>query len=56
LLWNLKASSVGALGLKRLHADDVDDPQLLDPLYLRPPDIRPNPHPLIANPPKSGGF
>ena len=41
--WNLRASSLGFLALRRLHAGDVDDPQLLTPLYLRPPDIRPNP-------------
>jgi tRNA threonylcarbamoyladenosine biosynthesis protein TsaB len=44
--WNLKASLVGSLGLKRFHAHDFDDPQDLTPIYLRPPDIRPNPYPL----------
>ena len=47
--WNLKASSVGALGLKRFHNHDVDDPLTLEPIYLRPPDIRANPFPLINN-------
>jgi len=42
-LWNLKASSLGFLGLKRLLAGDVDHPATLSPRYLRPPDIRPNP-------------
>jgi tRNA threonylcarbamoyladenosine biosynthesis protein TsaB len=42
-LWNLKASAVGALGLKRFLAQDFDDLQELVPTYLRPPDIRPNP-------------
>ncbi len=51
--WNLKASSVGALGLRRFHANDVDDPQTLDPIYFRPPDIRPSPLPLVADPQKS---
>ena len=46
--WSLKASAVGALGLKRFHAHDFDEPQTLDPLYLRPPDIRPNPAPLMT--------
>ena len=41
--WNLKASSVGFLGLKRFQARDFDDLQGLNPLYQRPPDIRPNP-------------
>jgi len=41
--WNLKASAVGALGLKRFYAGDFDNTQSLDPLYLRQPDIRPTP-------------
>jgi tRNA threonylcarbamoyladenosine biosynthesis protein TsaB len=47
-IWSLKASSVGALGLKRFHDKDFDEPQTLDPLYLRPPDIRANPFPLMT--------
>jgi tRNA threonylcarbamoyladenosine biosynthesis protein TsaB len=47
--WNLKASVIGSLGLKRFHAHDFDDPQSLNPLYLRPPDIRPNPFSLLAD-------
>ena len=43
--WNLKASSIGSLGLKRFLARDFDEPQNLTPVYLRPPDIRPNPYP-----------
>jgi len=43
-LWNLRASAVGALGLKRFQAQDFDDPQDLVPIYLRPPDIRPTPY------------
>jgi len=46
--WNLKASAIGALGLKRFHAHDFDEPQTLDPLYLRPPDIKPNPFPVMT--------
>jgi tRNA threonylcarbamoyladenosine biosynthesis protein TsaB len=42
-LWNLKASALGALGLKRFLAHDFDDLQELVPTYLRPPDIRPHP-------------
>lgn len=41
--WNLKASSLGAIGLRRFHDHDFDDPHALNPVYLRPPDIRPNP-------------
>lgn len=48
-LWNPKASAVGLLGLKRFHAHDFDDSQQLSPIYMRPPDIRPNPSPLTAN-------
>ena len=42
--WNLKASAVGALGLERFHVHDFDELEGLDPLYLRPPDIRPTPY------------
>jgi len=45
--WNLKPSAVGALGIERFRARDFDDPQTLSPLYLRPPDIRPNPYLLL---------
>ena len=43
-LWNLRASSVGKLGLKRFLVQDFDDARDLVPIYLRPPDIRPNPY------------
>jgi tRNA threonylcarbamoyladenosine biosynthesis protein TsaB len=42
-LWNLRASSIGALGLKRFLNKDFDSITDLVPEYLRPPDIRPNP-------------
>jgi len=45
-LWTLKASAVGHLGLKRYHAGDHDDAGNLNPKYMRPPLIRPNPFPL----------
>ena len=48
-LWNLKASAVGTLGLKRFRIQDFDDIQDLVPSYLRPPDIRPNPYPLPSD-------
>lgn len=41
--WNLWASAVGSLGIKRFNAGDFDEAQSLSPIYLRPPDIRPNP-------------
>ena len=40
--WIPRASAVGYLGLKRFHVSDFDNEQDLNPLYLRPPDIRPN--------------
>jgi len=40
--WVLRASSVGALGLKRFHGGDFDDIRDMVPRYLRPPDIRKN--------------
>ena len=46
-LWNLKASAVGTLGLRRFHENDYDDLQDLVPAYMRPPDIRPNPFPPV---------
>lgn len=42
-LWNLRASTVGFLGLKRFMANDFDSITELVPEYLRPPDIRANP-------------
>ena len=40
-LWNLKASSLGILGLKRLQKDGSDNVEELVPIYLRGADIRP---------------
>jgi tRNA threonylcarbamoyladenosine biosynthesis protein TsaB len=45
--WNLKASSVGAIGLNRFHNKDYDDLRDLVPSYMRPPDIRPSSIPSI---------
>jgi tRNA threonylcarbamoyladenosine biosynthesis protein TsaB len=42
-LWTLRASSVGAMGLKRFLNKDFDDIIDLVPEYLQPPDIRPSP-------------
>ena len=49
--WNLRASAVGALGLERFQQQDYDKLQDLVPSYLRPPDIRPNPYPLLNDQP-----
>ena len=40
-LWNLRASAVGTLGLRRFLEHDFDDLRDLVPSYMRPPDIRP---------------
>jgi len=47
-LWNLRASTVASLGLKRFLNNDFDDIQDLVPNYKRPPDIRPNPFPVMS--------
>ncbi|MFN3535095.1 MAG: tRNA (adenosine(37)-N6)-threonylcarbamoyltransferase complex dimerization subunit type 1 TsaB, partial [Desulfatiglandales bacterium] len=39
--WNLKGCGLLALGLERLERGERDDPTLLEPLYLRGPEIRP---------------
>ncbi|MGD9161990.1 MAG: tRNA (adenosine(37)-N6)-threonylcarbamoyltransferase complex dimerization subunit type 1 TsaB [Desulfobacteraceae bacterium] len=38
--WNLRASSVGIMGLTRYNNNDFDDIMDMVPNYLRPPDIR----------------
>ncbi len=43
-LWNLRASAIGLLASNRYRLRDFDDPLNLSPIYLRPPDIRPNPY------------
>ncbi len=52
-LWNIKASEVGVLGLRRFQKKDFDDLRDLMPAYMRPPDIRPNPYPLRSQMPIS---
>ena len=42
-LWNLKASAVGALGLKLFSNQCFDNLRDLVPFYMRPPDIKPPP-------------
>lgn len=48
-LWNLRAASVASAGLGRFENGDFDDLRDLVPAYLRPPDIRPNPIPLLSD-------
>ncbi len=38
--WNLKASSIGALGLQKILTQSSNNPYKIEPVYLRPPDIR----------------
>lgn len=45
--WQLDPVQIGVLAMRRLKAGDVDDPSTLTPIYMRPPDIRPNPFPLL---------
>ncbi len=47
--WHLRAASVISAGLKRFESGEFDDLRDLVPAYLRPPDIRPNPFPLLSN-------
>ena len=47
-LWNIRASAVASLGLKRFFNRDFDDIRDLVPTYMRPPDIRPNPFPVLS--------
>lgn len=50
-LWNLRAAAVASAGLGRFEVGDFDDLRDLVPAYLRPPDIRPNPFPLLSDQP-----
>ena len=45
-LWNLRASSIGALAFQRLEQGDSDTASTLVPLYLRDADIRVGKNPL----------
>jgi len=47
-LWNIRASAVATLGLKRFINNNFDDIRDLVPTYMRPPDIRPNPFPVMS--------
>ena len=54
-LWNVKTSAIGFLGLRRFQAQDFDDPQGLNPVYLRPPDIRPSSFPIGTDASRQAG-
>ncbi len=45
-LWYISAAHVGRLGIERLKKGDVDNILSLEPIYLRPPEIRKNPYGL----------
>jgi tRNA threonylcarbamoyladenosine biosynthesis protein TsaB len=49
--WVLRASAVGLLGMRRMRERGPGSLLNLTPLYLRPPDIRPNPFPPERVPP-----
>ncbi len=53
--WYLRGASIGQLGADRLINGDLDDPGDLSPAYFRPPDIRPNPYPLVEDAGHEGG-
>lgn len=52
--WYLRGASVGQLGAIRLNKGDLDNPRELSPAYFRPPDIRPNPYPLLEDAGRGG--
>jgi len=45
--WHVRAATIGILGLQRFKRGEADILEHLSPQYFRPPDIRPNPHPLL---------
>jgi len=45
-LWHIRSACIGILALRRLKEKRFDDLIGLDPIYLRPPEIRPNPYGL----------
>ncbi len=47
-LWDLRASAIAFLGLKRFLNGDLDDIRGLAPAYLRAPDIRSNHFPVVT--------
>lgn len=45
-LWHIRASNIGVLAMERVARGEKDDPLFLEPVYLRPPEIRANPYNL----------
>jgi tRNA threonylcarbamoyladenosine biosynthesis protein TsaB len=46
--WHVGAAAIARLGSERLKHGETDDLNGTTPLYFRPPDIRPNPYPLLT--------
>lgn len=45
--WHIRAANIGAIAVNRLKESDTDDFVVLEPVYLRAPEIRKNPYRLI---------
>jgi len=45
--WHIRASTIAQLGLQRFSKGKEATLAECSPVYFRPPDIRPNPHPLL---------
>jgi tRNA threonylcarbamoyladenosine biosynthesis protein TsaB len=45
--WHVGAAAIAELGSQRLGRGENDDLETITPVYFRPPDIRPNPYPLL---------
>jgi len=46
--WHAGAAAIARLGNQRLKLGETDDLKETTPVYFRPPDIRPNPYPLLT--------
>ena len=45
--WRVRAATIARLALQRFKKGETDIVEDLSPAYFRPPDIRPNPYPLL---------
>lgn len=50
--WHISAATIAQLGLQRFSKGEKATLAECSPIYFRPPDIRPNPHPLLKRNPK----
>ncbi len=50
--WHVRAGTIANLGYQRFRSGETDNLEHLSPQYFRPPDIRPNPHPVLE---RNGG-